>query len=55
MKKSLLSANPSEPSSDNDANTGLPGLKSWRAVYLFVLGFFVLWVVVLAVWSRVLA
>ncbi len=28
----------------NDDLTGLPGLRSWRAVYLAVLGIFVLWV-----------
>jgi hypothetical protein len=27
-----------------DETTGLPGLRSWRAVYTVVLGFFVLWV-----------
>jgi hypothetical protein len=27
--------------------TGLPLLRSWRSVYLFVLGCFVLWVVLL--------
>jgi hypothetical protein len=30
-----------EPS---DETTGLPGLRSWRAVYLAVLGIFVVWV-----------
>jgi hypothetical protein len=37
-----------EPPRD-DRVTGLPGLRSWRAVYLFVLGSFVLWVILLAV------
>ncbi|HWA84810.1 MAG TPA: hypothetical protein VG710_01195 [Opitutus sp.] len=31
-----------------DASTGLPGFRSWRAVYVVVLGIFVLWVVLLA-------
>jgi len=31
-----------------DHSTGLPGLRSWRAVYAVVLGIFVLWVVLLA-------
>jgi hypothetical protein len=39
----------------DDADTGLPVLRTWRAVYLFVLGVFVLWVVLLAVFSRAFA
>ncbi len=30
-----------------DEQTGLPGLRSWRAVYAFVLGTFVAWIVLL--------
>ena len=37
------------PSEPNDESTGLPGLRSWRAVYLFVLGVFVLWIGLLTV------
>ena len=33
-------------------STGLPGLKSWRTVYLIVTAIFVLWVVLLAALSR---
>jgi hypothetical protein len=36
----------------NDEATGLPGLRSWRAVYLFVLGIFILWIVLLTVLTR---
>jgi len=32
-----------------DEPTGLPGLRTWRHVYLFVFGSFVLWVVLLLV------
>jgi hypothetical protein len=32
----------------SDRETGLPLLRSWRGVYLFVFGCFVLWVVLLA-------
>jgi hypothetical protein len=32
--------------------TGLPGFRSWRRVYLFVFAAFVLWVVLLAVLAR---
>jgi hypothetical protein len=31
-----------------DCETGLPLLRSWHRVYLFVFGCFVLWVVLLA-------
>ena len=34
----------SAPPTDPDAATGLPGLRSWRRVYLAVGGIFVLWV-----------
>ncbi len=33
----------------DDVTTGLPGFRSWRAVYAFVLGVLVLWVGLLAV------
>jgi hypothetical protein len=37
-----------EPPADNqDELTGLPGLRSWRHVYLFVFACFVLWVLLL--------
>jgi hypothetical protein len=32
---------------DRDEATGLPGLASWRGVYLFVIGSFILWVLLL--------
>jgi hypothetical protein len=43
--------NPTSPSSDND--TGLPLLPTWRAVYLFVLATFILWVVLLTALSQI--
>lgn len=36
----------------NDDDTGLPGLRTWRAVYVFVLGIFILWIVLLAWLAR---
>jgi len=38
-----------------DETTGLPGLRTWRGVYLFVLGCFVLVVIGLALFSRAFA
>ena len=32
------------PATAVDESTGLPGFRSWRAVYTVVLGLFVLWV-----------
>ena len=32
--------------------TGLPGLHTWTVVYLFVLGIFLVWVLLLATLSR---
>ena len=57
MKPPAGAADPGGPPSNSsppvdDEVTGLPGLRSWRAVYLFVLGCFVLWVVLLAALTR---
>jgi len=42
---------PAPPTSNigavDDDETGLPGLRTWPRVYLFVLGVFVVWVVLL--------
>ena len=35
-----------------DHETGVPGLRTWRRVYAFVLGTFVVVVALLAVFSR---
>ncbi|HYO08571.1 MAG TPA: hypothetical protein VER17_06325 [Tepidisphaeraceae bacterium] len=39
----------------DDQVTGLPGLRTWGAVYLFVVAVFVLYVVLLAALSRAFA
>jgi hypothetical protein len=41
--------NPAEP---DDASTGLPWPRSWRGVYLVVIGSFVLVVIALTLFSR---
>jgi hypothetical protein len=38
-----------------DEPPGLPGFRTWRGVYLFVLGCYVSYVVLLAVFSRYFA
>ena len=41
------------PEERSDAEPpGLPGFRTWRAVYLFVFGWFVLVVVLLAAFTR---
>jgi hypothetical protein len=40
------------PADSNNCETGLPGLRTWRAVYAFVLAVFALWVVLLVTLSR---
>ena len=35
------------PSGNQDETTGLPLLHTWRSVYLFVFGSFILWVLLL--------
>ena len=44
------SRNP-QPAAD-DETTGLPALRSWPAVYAFVLGISVVWIVLLTALSR---
>jgi hypothetical protein len=39
----------------DDRDTGLPGLRTWRGVYWFVLAVFALVVIGLTVFSRVFA
>jgi hypothetical protein len=36
-----------EPSARETEETGLPVFRSWKSVYLFVIGTFVLWVALL--------
>jgi hypothetical protein len=36
----------------NDDDTGLPGLRTWRRVYIFVLAAFAVWVVLLIILTR---
>jgi hypothetical protein len=48
MKSPEGNITPAEvPPDGQDELTGLPGLRTWRGVYLFVFGCFVLWVVLL--------
>ena len=44
--------NPTGVPPDDDESTGLPGFRTWRRVYLFVFGCFVLAVVFLTLFSR---
>lgn len=39
----------------DDNNTGLPVLRSWRSVYLFVLGCFATYVAALSIFGRYFA
>ena len=46
------------PTSDQpapDESPGVPGFRTWRGIYLFVFGCFVLVVVLLALFSRAFA
>jgi len=43
-----------DPEMDDDS-TGLPGFRTWRAVYLLVIGCFILVVISLALFSRAFA
>jgi hypothetical protein len=41
-----------EPTAPENENPGLPGLRTWRGVYVFVLACFALYLVLLALLSR---
>ena len=47
MKPPEDNAGSVESPSGNDELTSLPGLRTWRHVYLFVFGCFVFWIVLL--------
>ena len=49
-----MNSSSSEPTEKNDS-PGVPGFRTWRGLYLFVLFFFVLCVVLLALFSRAFA
>jgi hypothetical protein len=44
---------PLSPDQRSTESPGLPGFHTWRGVYLFVFGWFVLVVVLLAVFGRI--
>jgi hypothetical protein len=44
---------PPDPSPQPEAEPDLPGLRTWRTVYVFVFGCFILWVALLAIFSRI--
>lgn len=44
-----------EPPSDDDESPGVPGFRTWRGVYVFVLLTFVVVVAALALFTRVYA
>jgi hypothetical protein len=41
-----------EPSACKSEETGLPFFRSWKSVYLFVLGSFVLWIALLVALTK---
>ena len=53
MPATNMEESPAPPASANDETTGLPRLRTWRSVYLFVLAIFIIWVVLLSALSRV--
>jgi hypothetical protein len=41
------------PAGGQDEVTGLPGLRTWRGVYIFVFGGFIVWVALLLVLTMI--
>lgn len=55
LEENTSNANKAPAEAGNTAErepTGLPWFRTWRSVYVFVLGCFILYVVLLAVFSR---
>jgi hypothetical protein len=51
---SALADAPREPAETNNSEaTGLPWLHTWRGIYVFVIGCFVLWVVLLFALTKI--
>lgn len=46
---------PPSPETDPDDSPGLPGFRTWRGVYLLVLGVFILVVIALTLFTRFFA
>ncbi len=44
---------PNQPEDTESETTGLPGLRSWRSVYLLVTAVFILWVGLLLALARI--
>jgi hypothetical protein len=44
-----------EPSAREAEETGLPIFRSWKSVYLFVLGSFIFWVALLVALTEIFA
>ena len=44
-----------EPPVPEPEDTGFPGIRTWRGLYFFVFGSFVLWVVLLFALTRIFA
>ncbi|MGB8370156.1 MAG: hypothetical protein ACLPYZ_06425 [Limisphaerales bacterium] len=54
MKSPEGNVTPAEtPLDGKDELTGLPGLRTWCGVYVFVIGCFVLWVALLFALTRI--
>ena len=49
-----MKSTPADPSS-HDESPRVPGFRTWRGIYLFVFAFFVMVIVLLALFSRYFA
>jgi hypothetical protein len=51
----MKSPDATEPSARESEETGLPFFRSWKSIYFFVLGSFVLWIALLVALTRMFA
>jgi hypothetical protein len=49
----MKNSDATEPSARETEETGLPFFRSWKSVYLFVLGSFVFWVALLIALTKI--
>jgi hypothetical protein len=51
----MISPDPPKISDPESEETGVPGFRTWRRIYVFVFAFFVLVVILLTLFSRLYA
>ena len=51
----MKNSDATEPSARETEETGLPFFRTWKSVYLFVIGSFIFWVALLVALTKIFA